>query len=404
MPKPIFVAATRQHTGKTTVSLALMKGLKRRFERVGFIKPVGQQHIPVKNEAGEEIRVDTDVQVMKEYFALHHLNYADMSPVIIPRGYTSRYIDGDKSMYEAQVEAIQGAFQRVEDSSETVLVEGTGHVGVGSIVELSNARAAKLVGAEVVLVANGGLGKAFDELEMNRQLFAQEGVPIAGVVLNKVMPDKVDMIREKMGKVLMERWGVPLLGAVTDLPVLGRASLHELQKVLGAKLISGEKFSSLDYNLTDAFLVTTGLRRFLNRAFQSNARKVWKRPLFVTHSTRDDLVLGFLAHHQKMMSKQGGQFDGEDDWAGAMVVSTGTSAAWPDVDADHADEPEALLPYLKEMAAHTDAPILVTNLGTMDSLTQIKGHTGKHNIHAIARLEAAIEHYEPQINLDALLQ
>ena len=37
--RPIFVAATRQHVGKTTVSLALVSGLKKRFDKVGFIKP-----------------------------------------------------------------------------------------------------------------------------------------------------------------------------------------------------------------------------------------------------------------------------------------------------------------------------------------------------------------------------
>jgi AAA domain len=42
---PLFVAATRQHVGKTTVSLALINGLKKRFKEVGFIKPVGQQHV-----------------------------------------------------------------------------------------------------------------------------------------------------------------------------------------------------------------------------------------------------------------------------------------------------------------------------------------------------------------------
>ena len=34
--------------------------------------------------------------------------------------------------------------------------------------------------------------QAFDELEMNRQMFAQEGVPLRGVVLNRVLPDKVE--------------------------------------------------------------------------------------------------------------------------------------------------------------------------------------------------------------------
>jgi Mrp family chromosome partitioning ATPase len=41
--RPIYIAATRQHVGKTTVSLAVLSGLTKRFDKVGFIKPVGQQ-------------------------------------------------------------------------------------------------------------------------------------------------------------------------------------------------------------------------------------------------------------------------------------------------------------------------------------------------------------------------
>ena len=50
------------------------------------------------------------------------------------------------------------------------ICEGTGHVGVGSVVGANNARVAAELGADVVLVANGGLGRAFDELEINRSL------------------------------------------------------------------------------------------------------------------------------------------------------------------------------------------------------------------------------------------
>jgi AAA domain len=85
--RPIFVAATRQHVGKTTVSLAMMSGLKKRFNKVGFIKPVGQQHVKVqrskkntensinnnKDGAGDDLRVDKDVCLIKEHFRLDHL-------------------------------------------------------------------------------------------------------------------------------------------------------------------------------------------------------------------------------------------------------------------------------------------------------------------------------------------
>jgi hypothetical protein len=85
--RPIFVAATRQHVGKTTTSLALMSGLSKRYNKVGFLKPVGQQHVTVKSDSlNTEIRVDKDVCLVREYFKLYHIDYEHMSPVIIPQG------------------------------------------------------------------------------------------------------------------------------------------------------------------------------------------------------------------------------------------------------------------------------------------------------------------------------
>jgi len=398
-PRPIFVAATRQHVGKTTVSLALMSGLRRRFgPKVGFIKPVGQQHIPLTDERGVSLRVDKDVQVMKEYFNIDHISYSTMSPVIIPRGYTSRYLAGEVTR-DDQVERILSAYAVQDAASDFVLFEGTGHGGVGSIVEASNAQAAALVGADVVLVANGGLGRAFDELELNRQLFAHEGVAVRGVVLNKVQPDKVEMVREKMGQVLQQRWGVPLLGVVPDLPYLSESTLHDLEIALGADLIAGHRCRHLHFRPDDAFLVTTGLRRFLRRAFEQREFG-WDRPLFVTHATRDDLLLGFLAHHQKKLAEQGGRI-GDDDWAGAMVLSVGASATFPDL-VEHSDDVEPLS-YLMRMAVDTDAPVMITPLGTVDALERIKSFTAKHNVNDFSRVEAAVQHYEPQIDFDTLL-
>ena len=43
--KRIFIAATRQNTGKTTVSLGLIASLADRFKKIGFIKPVGQRYL-----------------------------------------------------------------------------------------------------------------------------------------------------------------------------------------------------------------------------------------------------------------------------------------------------------------------------------------------------------------------
>lgn len=158
MRKPIFVAATGQHVGKTTVSLALMSGLKKRLNRVGFMKPVGQQHVPVSDGRGGTLRVDKDVELIKEFFGIDHMDYADTSPVLVPRSYTKQYIDGDISSAQ-QFEAINSAFARASASSDQVLLEGTGHVGVGSVIGLSNAKVAAMLGADMVLVAVRGCNR-----------------------------------------------------------------------------------------------------------------------------------------------------------------------------------------------------------------------------------------------------
>jgi dethiobiotin synthetase len=195
-PRPLFVAATRQHVGKTSVSLALMAGLKKRLgPNVGFIKPVGQQHKEVHDAHGRVLRVDKDVELLKEYFSLDHLEYNQMSPVLMPKDYTKAYIDGGITSAD-QESAIRASYDAVEKTSVRVLLEGTGHVGVGSVVELSNARVAAQLGAEMILVANGGIGSAFDELELNRVMCEKHGVPIKGVVLNKVKEDKLAMVRD----------------------------------------------------------------------------------------------------------------------------------------------------------------------------------------------------------------
>lgn len=187
--RPIYVAATKQHVGKTSVSLALVSHFTKRFgtENVGYMKAVGQQSLRVWEESddvdgtGQYITIDKDVKLIRDHFRLRHLKFADMSPVLIPRGYTKSYLDGEID-HQTQMADIRRAYLNIVRSSNSydgkglktdnsiTICEGTGHAGVGSIVGAGNARVAAELGADIVLVANGGLGKAFDELELNRSL------------------------------------------------------------------------------------------------------------------------------------------------------------------------------------------------------------------------------------------
>jgi len=223
MAKKIFVAATMQNDGKTTVSLGLIAALKKRFNRIGFIKPIGQRYLM---EQG--YKVDEDSVLIEEVFGIR-CNIKDMSPVAIEKGFTERFIE--KGSDEDYGKLIKDAYERVAKDNDLVIIEGTGHAGVGSVLNLSNAAVAKLLEANVVLISSGGVGKPIDEVVLNKALFDKEGVSLAGVVVNKVLPEKYDKISRIVRKG-MEQKGLNVLGILPYQKVLDIPTMREIKEEL----------------------------------------------------------------------------------------------------------------------------------------------------------------------------
>src|SRR5438128_5906550 len=135
----------------------------------------------------------------------------DMSPIAVEPDFTRKYLES--SNYDVLVKRIQNAFDRVAWEKDFVLCEGSGHAGVGSVFDLSNARVAKLLGAKVIIVSQGGIGKPIDEISLNQALFEKEDVEIIGVILNKVLGDKVEYVTDFARRGL-KRKGLELLGVL----------------------------------------------------------------------------------------------------------------------------------------------------------------------------------------------
>src|SRR2546423_8336197 len=184
----VFIAATRQNDGKTTTSLGLLAALQRFYPRVGYIKPVGQRFVEIA-----EHKIDEDTVLMDSVYRLN-CPLVDMSPIAVEPDFTRKYLAN--ANYDALVRKIQKAFDRVAWEKDFVLCEGSGHAGVGSVFDLSNARVAKLLCAKVIIVTQGGIGKPIDEVALNHALFEKEGVEVIGVILNKVLGQKVEYISD----------------------------------------------------------------------------------------------------------------------------------------------------------------------------------------------------------------
>src|SRR3979409_2044530 len=213
----IFIAATRQNDGKTTTSLGLLSAMQEFYPRIGYIKPVGQRFVEI-----EEQKIDEDTVLMDWVYQLN-CPLVDMSPIAVEPDFTRKYLKSSNN--EALVKKIQKAFDRVAWEKDFVLCEGSGHAGVGSVFDLSNAQVAKLLGAKVIIVTRGGIGKPIDEVALNQALFEKEGVKIIGVIANKGLPEKVDYVMDFLRKGL-KRKGLELLGVIPHQPILSRPTLQ----------------------------------------------------------------------------------------------------------------------------------------------------------------------------------
>jgi len=228
----IFIAATEQNAGKTTIALGLHQLLKPRYGRIGFIKPVGQRFVDVEGQ-----RIDEDSLLIRDTYDTQ-LPIEAMSPIAVEPDFTRRYING--ANHEALVRRICNAFDRACWEKDFTLIEGTGHAGVGSVFGLSNARIARILRSKVILVTPGGIGRPIDEAALNKSLFDQAGVEVIGVVMNKVIPSKMEEIAE-VSRRGFKKLGLELLAMIPRVEMLAVPTMEQVREVLHGEMIYGKE-------------------------------------------------------------------------------------------------------------------------------------------------------------------
>src|SRR5580658_7764690 len=225
----VFIAATRQNEGKTTTSLGLLAALQKFYPRIGYIKPVGQRFVEI-----EEQKIDEDTVLMDRVYRLN-CPLLDMSPIAVEPDFTRKYLQAANN--ESLVKKIIKAFDRVAWEKDFVLCEGSGHAGVGSVFDLSNAQVAKILDAKVIIISQGGIGKPIDEVYLNQAVFEREGVEVIGVILNKVTSDKLEYITE-FARRGFKRKGLDLLGVLPHRRILSSPTIAAIYEELAASALN----------------------------------------------------------------------------------------------------------------------------------------------------------------------
>jgi dethiobiotin synthase len=278
MSKKIFIAATQQDIGKTTVSLGLIYCLKQKFKKIGFIKPVGQRYF-----IEQGYKVDED-SILIEHVCHMQEVLKDMSPIAVEKGFTEKYIR--RPQKKGLVKKIKQAYKKIAKKNELVIIEGTGHAGVGGVFDLSNAFVAKQLDSKVILISSGGIGRPIDEILLNKALFDKEGVEIMGVIVNKVLPSKYKKINELVSKGL-SRKGLKVLGVLPYEQDLTKPMMIQIQEELKADVIYGSTY--LD-NVVEKIVIG---------AMEPHAalNYISDKSLVITPGDREDIILTALSMH-----------------------------------------------------------------------------------------------------------
>lgn len=361
----IYVAATSQHVGKTTSTLGIVDAIRKKGFNVGYCKPLGQEFVDLG-----DLKVDKDALLFSKNMNFE-LSASLHSPVILGRGVTSAFLENpDAYNFPADVIKASTELQKMHD---IVVYEGTGHPGIGSVVDLSNATVAKMLNASVIMIVEGGIGNTIDTLNSNLSLFRESNVPIAGVIINKVIPEKSDKVKHLVG-LKLKQWGIPLLGVLPYDKTLANPIMEGVRLAVdGMVIINGHKLDNKVENIVSGSLIE-------KKEFDDLQNLL----MIVSYRRLESAIMALdeidRKHPQQDLKLAGIIVNGEDDFISELQRN---------------------IPCQDYLMMH-ETPLIATQLDTYGSALKISHMEVKINIRTPWKARRAVELIRDNVDLDGL--
>ena len=179
MSKAIYIATSEPESGKSIVTLGLMRTLLGKTNKVAYFRPI--------IDSTPDKKIDNHINTVLSHFDLD-LTYDDCYAVT-----GSEVINKKANNQEDEIiDVIISKYKKLEDRFDFILVEGTDFSGEGLFIELDfNVLIAKNLGIPTIIVSNGK-NKTVDEIIGNAHLsydsFDDKDVTVLAIVANKVNP------------------------------------------------------------------------------------------------------------------------------------------------------------------------------------------------------------------------
>ena len=132
---------------------------------------------------------------------------------------------------------------------------------------------------------------SYDEFYLNQCVIEKEGARLAGVLVNKCAPKKVDQVHQYLEKA-MAPFDVPILGVVPDREFFESPCARDFEQLFNTKLMAGTDFRNRHF--TEVRLASCSTRHFLSTYRKSSPATLW-----VIHASRTDLILALKSAAQE---------------------------------------------------------------------------------------------------------
>ncbi len=272
MNKAVYIATSEPNSGKSIVTLGLMKLLLGTTPKVGYFRPIIDDTINGKP--------DNHINTIITHFNLQ-ISHDDAFAFM-----RSDFVKKRNQGKEGEIiDTIIEKYKKLESQFDFILVEGSDFSGEGAAVELdANILIAKNLGIPAIIVASG-VDKNMDEfigdLHIAYDSFKEKEVEVLSVIANKIQEKNVALVKEGIAKHLPKNI---LVNVIPMIHSLYNPTIKEIVKTIGAECLFGSEQSN---NQVASFIV--GAMQLRN-----NLLHLEENCLVITPGDRADIILGTL--------------------------------------------------------------------------------------------------------------
>ena len=271
----LYITATEAESGRSVVSLGLMEMLLRQIRKVGYFRPL------IKG-GDESNKRDVRIQLISSHFNLD-APYEKMYGFKMEEA-RNRVAETGQG---AVLEEIIGKFRKLKETCDFVLCEGTDFESASAAFEFDiNAEISKNLGCPVLLVAKAWQKTVDDVLRSTRltmEFLAEKGCPVVATIVNRADPRKAGAILNALKEKVLT--GSQLRYVIPEEEYLGKPTVRELARILGAEVLWGEEH--LNRHVHGFTVAAMQLQNFLTRIEHGS--------LIITPGDRADIIIACLA-------------------------------------------------------------------------------------------------------------